>query len=317
MGLRKIKKGRNKAKTSQYNKDNIYLCNISFSQTFQLANKCNFEQAKKFITSLVMSGVSLVIMAQLSISSRPQKSEWVDQLDSMKDIKRKIINSEYGLFASACFAVTMAFGYVMEEIRAREDPYGALASVVIHLVESYDSNVRRIKPSKENWLLHARGEMGAVKGQMLSCPSTNITKLNIDGAEAISYGFEDAIRVMGLSKELLDKYELSIEGLKLKYRNIMLTDNGGLPIDKLVYNEPKFVSSKIHNEILGDALIRVETVKASLEKGVEPFSAINTTIISKYLDEMEYFAYNAAIRTGDVKMARHLTNIVLERSKGH
>jgi len=315
MGLRRKPKGRNKARVSMYAPNNIYVCNVSLSQAFELFDNIDSLESKYILTSLVIIGVAIHMMAQISISSRPEKAEWTDQLQSYKDIKIKVINGKHGRIVVSCIGFSIAFPYAMEEFEKDETNMQInMITFVKEAAETSDSNIKRVKASKDNWPTFMRGEMGAAKGQLLSCPSTNIIKLGIDGAEVSSYGVEEAIEKTGFDKKLLEDYGITTEYIIARIRDIFLTDNGGLPIEKLVYNEPRFVRSKIQNEILGDNLIRTDEVSAKLEKGMEPISAINIATVKKYLSKTELFAYNIAVRTGDSKIIKRLTDIVLERA---
>lgn len=312
--MRKKIRGISKSKVTIYKNSTIYAGNLSAPQAFELFDSADREYAKDIFESFIISFLGVLMMVQIAISSKPESAQWIDQLQSYKDLKQKIINGKHGLTVSACFGLSLAFPYAMDDL-PQENLNNNLAILVDELVQSHTTNVKRIKPSKQEWLPYARGEMGAVKGQLLSCPSSNIKIMNINGSEVISYGLEEALKVIGFDNSTLAKYELDTTSIRNLVRGIFLTDKGGIPIEKLVYNEPTFVKSKIQDEILGDCLLRTEVIKYRLEKGVEPSPVINKAVLEKHLTKNELFAYNIAVRTGDVLLAKKLTNTAIVRSR--
>lgn len=311
-----LKKSRNKSRVNLYRAGNLYLCNISAPQAFELFDSVEEKMARSIFLKFVLTFVSLFIMVQINLSAKPEKPDWVDQLMSYKDIKKKAINSNIGMTVAACFGMSLAFPYAMNDLSSDDVAiFDNLVSIVQQLVESHDTNTKRIKPSSREWLPYARGEMGAARGQMLSCPSTNIIKLNISGSEVLGYGIEEALSNIGFDSYTYQRYDVTVDSVKQALRDVFLTDKGGIPIDNLVYNESKVIHSKIQDEILGDRLIRTENIKSSLEKGVKPSSAINMRVLKEYLTKNELYAYNIAIRTGDVKIVRNLTNEAVKRSR--
>ena len=315
MSLRKVTKGKNKPKLGLYKPNNLYLVNVSFSDAFELFDSCSKEIAKPIFEKFVITGLCIMSMVQISISARPEGPEFVDKLGSYKDLKG-IINSNNGRTVAACYGIAIAFPHAMDDfskdLENMPDKLGTLAN---NMADALDVNSKRIKATSKDWYPYSKGEMGAAKGQMLSCPNTNINKLGIDGTEVIAYGVEKAIEKMGFDKSLFEKYDLTIDEIKFKFRKMMLTDGGGLPVDKVIYNEPTFISSKILDEIVGDKLIRNQEVKSKLEKGEIPESSVSKGFLAKYLSKLELYAYNIAIRSGDIKILKNLTDKAIARSK--
>lgn len=313
---RRMRRGLNRSYNKTLKGNNIYVCNLSASQAFELFDSADTELAKPIFESFIITFIGVFMIAQINVSSRPQNSEWVDSLKSVKDIKQRIINGSPGMIVSACYGMSIAYPYAMEDLESEgATQYNILITIVDEMINSHSTNIKRLRPSKQDWLPFARGEMGAVKGQLLSCPSTNLAIMNIEGSDVIGYTISDAMGKIGFERSLFNKYDIDVEYIREKLRRIFLTDKGGIPIENLVYEEPNYVNSRIQNEILGDCIIRNETIKSKLEKGVEPVTAINKTALVKFLTKNELFAYNIAIRTGDAQMARKLTNIAIVRSK--
>lgn len=312
---RKIKRSINRLQKFQKT-DSLHLGSLSFAQAIEIYLTDNKELTKPILESFVIVGIAIYILVQLSASSKPETAEWIEKLSSYKDIKQRIINGEHGMNVAACFGMALAFPYLMEDLQNTDTPVNEnCCHLVRELVESHSSNVKRIKPSAKSAIPYARGEAGAFRGQMLSCPSTNIQILNIDGTQVLNYNLSDAIKKIGIDEKILKEYDINQEDIKEKIRNIFLVDNGGLPITILTYNEPDFVKSEIQNEVLGESLVRNNTVNTKLEKGSEPSSSITKNFITKHLSKNELFAYNIAIRTGDIQMAKKLTNLAVARSK--
>lgn len=312
----KIKNNRfGKANSNLYDKDTMYVGNISFPQSFELFESADHETAAEILTCFIITGVAVIILCQISVSSRPETVEFIDSLDSVKHVKSKIINAHYGMTTSACIAITSVFPYAMDDLCMDGDTANKASTIAKELVATSKANVKRIKPDKNNWLPSARGELGAIKGQMLSCPSTNLRIINIDGTEVLSYDLETAINKLGFHQSTLEKHKISVDKIRDILKKIFLTDNGGIPIDKVVYEEPSFVRSRVQTDILGDLVVRTGELKTKLVKGQEPSTTLSKASLAKYLSKDQLFAYQIAIRTGDTQMARKLTNIAVAKSK--
>lgn len=315
MGRNKINKSiRNKQKS--YLSDNFYVCNISVAQALEPIEVSDHDKAKSFVMNIVVACIGCIMVAQISISARPESAEWVEKLESVKDIKQKIINGIPGLALASLIGLVSAFPYAREELEKQQDSIG---NIIINfanlLVESHNANVKRIKPSSENWLMFARGEMSAAKGQLLSCPTTNLKTLNIDGQLASSYGVELALKSIGIDGNVLTKYEITPQRVIEEVRKILLLDKTGMPNKVLVYNEPDFVVSRLQSEIMGECVTRSAVLSNKLVKGVEPSFAVSKAMLAKYLSKTELFAYNIAIRTGDSQMAKKLSDIAIAKAK--
>lgn len=315
MGRNSSKKS-NKKKQKFYTKGNFYVGNITLAQAFEPFDNADLDKAAVIIGEMVSGCMACIMMAQISISAKPEEAEWVEKLDSVKDIKSKILNGKTGLLFGAAAGLTLAFPYALEELSQDESQIGNnLYSYACEMMESHTTNVKRIRPNKENWGLYARGEMGAIKGQLISCPTTSLRTLNIDGSQVNSYGVTEAIRSLGFDLSTLDKYGITTQSVIEKVRGILLIDNNGMPIKSLIYEEPDFITSKVQNEIVGYCLVRNASLKNVLEKGVEPALAITKANLKKFLTDHEFFAYNIAIRTGDAQMAKRLSDKAIGRSK--
>lgn len=315
MNNKKFKKAFKGVPNKSFIPNNIYVNNISMSQAFELFDSVNNDLAKPLFESFVMTGLILLMMAQISISSEPESSQWVDQLPSYRALK-SFINTKMGLTVAACFGLSIAFGYAMDDL-GREDKqrFEKLILLVPEMVESQSANTKRLKPSKSNWLAFARGEMGAAKGQMLSCPNTNLAKLNIDRSSISSHGLKEALNSLGFDKELFMKYDFGPEQIRTKVRNYFLIDSTGKPINTITYHEPIFIKSKLQSELLGDSITRLGDILIKFETGVGPITEISKSNLKQLFSKSEYFAYNIAVRTGDISMIKRLSTLAIERSK--
>lgn len=317
MGRKSLKKtnklfGSNMIKS----KNNLYVNNIQLKDVSNLFESGNSEHTPHIILNMVVAGVSTFIMSQLTISARPEGPEYTDQLQSYKDIKRRVIISTPGRTLAAVIGLASAFPYMLGDIKMKgEDIAIGLGLITVEMVESQAPNTKRIKPSTADWQSYAKGEMGAATGQLLSCPSTNLKTLNIDGQNVQNYNLEDAIDAIGIEKETLQKYNITPERVTNEFKSIFLVDNSGMPIYKIEYDEPQTIYSKIQADIFGDTLIRSGKMNSSLIKGLEPESPITKTQIEKHLDKYELIAYNFAIKSGDKNILRKYTDIVKERAR--
>lgn len=283
--------------------------------SFDIIDSESSEYAPLILKNIAISAVSLVTMAQISISAIPENAEYVDKLPSYRDIKRKFITSETGRTAAASAAIATSFPYLMHDPDMQgDDTPVKVAQIISDLVDNPSPNVKRIKPSIAEWKQYAKGEMGSAIGQMLSCPSTNLKALNIDGQNVKNFNMEDAISASGISKETFERYSITPEIIAQKIKSIYLVNNSGIPIISLEYDEPKTIYSKIQEEILKESLIRVGVINTNLKKGREPDSAISRSQIEKYLNKYELIAYNFAIRSGDKNILKKYRDIVKQRA---
>jgi len=312
---RNIKRSFGKYTIKSYPPGNLMTMSISFPQAFELFNSSPYNEAKEIFSSFITVAVLLFIMAQINISSAPNKAEWVDKLPSYMQYK-KFINGKHGLIVSACFGLTIAFGYAMEDLEAHgEEKFEYLSSLALNLAESNTGNSKRLSPNKGNWLPYARGEMVAAKGQFLSCPNTSLTRLNINGSEVVNYGIIECLNNIGFDKETYDKYDINSENIKQIVRNLFLTTNSGIPMNNISYDEPNTVYSKIENEIFGSDICRIPKMNFQLEKGMEPSNVLSRYSLKKYLTPQELFAYDIAVRTGDTYLPKKFSILAQTRSK--
>lgn len=315
---RKLSRSAIKRKEKFYEKGNMYICNIKLSQAVELV--CSAEDEKKVyevVLDMVIAGLGCLVIAQISDSAQPEKSEWVEKLSSVKHIKTKIINGKPGLALSAVIGMTIAFPSALKDLSEQGDDNvgnNFLGQVEL-FTTTYTTNEKRIVGNSKNWNAFARGEMGAAKGQLLSCPTSNLKILGIDGSEIKSYGVSEAIEKLGLDSKVLSDLKITPQIVKDEFRKIFLIDNTGKLMSSLIYDEPAHIKSKIQNEILGDSLIRTAEIKSELVKGAEPTFMITKAALNEFLTKNELFAYNIAIRTGDSIMAKKLTDIAIVRSK--
>lgn len=313
----KIRKTLNKKSFSKtiMKKNNMYLNNISFQDIFGIADSPESEFASQILINILVSGVAMQIMSQIALSAQPEDAEYVDKLPSYKDMKKKFITSQHGRTLAAATGFATAYPYLMQDpVMQGDDVAEKIVQLITDAVDCPSPNVRRISPTIGEWAQFAKGEAGSVFGQMISCPSTNLKTINIDGPTIQKAGLEDAIKTVGISSQVLEKYEITVPTICNKMRSIFLINNSGIPIQKLEYDEPKTIYSKIQFEILGDYLDRVGTINATLQKGLEPDTAITRTLIEKYLSKYELLAYNLSIRSGDKNILKKYTDLVKKRA---
>lgn len=262
--IRKIKRSFRKLIMKNYPNGSLVTLGIPFFQAFELFNLASYNIAERIFKNFVITGVVIFIMAQISISSAPNKIDWINELPSYKHLKL-ILNSKVGMTVSACFGITSAFGYAVEALEGYgNEKFDLLATLVTEMVDTIGGNTKRIQPSKANWLLFARGESGAARGQFLSCPNTNLEKLNIKETDVINYDFINCLNNIGFEKKTFLKYGITPEIIKVEIRNLLLTDKTGMLMSFIRYNEPKTVYSKIQSEIFGDSIIRSNEISISL-----------------------------------------------------
>lgn len=297
-------------------KNVLYINNIPLRDAFEIFDSESSQFSQQILLNIMISGIAVFCMAQIAISARPENAEYVDKLQSYKDIKRKCISGTPGRTASAVIGIAISFPYLMQDHDMQGDDFSyKLGRIAIDLVENPSPNTRRIKPSTSEWQNYAKGEMGAANGQLLSCPSTNIKVLNIDGQKILNYDLSDSITAIGISEDILKKYGINTEIIKNEFKSIFLIDNNGMPINKIIYDEPESINSHIQSEIFGDLLMRTGKINSNLVKGMEPYSYITKAQVEKHLNKYELIAYNFAIKSGDKNILKKYTELVKERSK--
>lgn len=316
MGRKSFKKNLSKSSLSRSLKrpKNLYVINLSFNDIYSILDSPS-QDSGLILKNIIVSGIALMIMAQITISARPEGAEYVDKLPSYKDIKRKFISSSIGrtLAASAGFAAS--FPYLMQDPQMQgHDGIEKIILLITNMVDMPSPNTKRINPSIADWQLYAKGESGAAMGQMLSCPATNLKTINIEPTVA-NYGFIEAFEWIGINEEYLNKFNITPESIAKIIKDTYLVEPTGMPLTNLVYEEPKNISSKIQKEIMGNSLTRSGVVNSVLSKGLEPDASITRSLVEKFLSPRELIAYKFAINTGDKNILKKYTDIVKSRSK--
>ncbi len=316
MGRRTVKRTKNKKFFSKSFKmsNSLYILNSSVNDIVEIFDS-SLNESKRIIENIIISGVSMLTMAQISLSALPENAEYVDKLPSYRDIKKKFITGPIGRTLAACSGIASAYPYLMQDpLLSGDDNTEILNTIVLDMVDNPSPNTRRIRPSIPDWQLFAKGEAGAAMGQMISCPSTNFKTVNIQ-PEVLKYNLTEAIGSLGINKEILNKHNITPTYIAGKIRNTYLVGTNGIPINKLIYDEPDTIHSKIQSEILKDEIQRSGLINTNLVKGQEPNIAISKTHIEKYLNRKELIAYKFAINTGDKNILKKYTDMIKERAK--
>lgn len=316
MGHKSINKNFYKSSLSKFLKkpNQIYIRNISLDDTFLIVDSTS-QDSGLILLNIIISGISIMTMSQIAISARPENASYVDKLPSYKDIKKKFITSYIGRTLAACSGLAAAYPWLMQDPEMQDDENAEkIIQIVTDLVDNPSPNTRRIKPSVTNWQLYAKGEFGAAMGQMISCPSTGLKTINL-AQDIILYGFKEAIDLLGINESTLEKFNITQELIVTKMREIYLSENSGLPINSIIYNEPKTIYSKIQNDILGNDIIRTGYTNSNSIRNIESNIIVTKNLAEKYLSSRELIAYKFAINTGDKNILKKYIDLVRFRSK--
>lgn len=100
-----------------------------------------------------------------------------------------------------------------------------------------------------------------------------------------------------------------------KIREIYLSENSGLPLNSIIYNEPKTIYSKIQNDILGNDIIRTGYSNSNPIGNSESNIVVTKSLAEKYLSSRELIAYKFAVNTGDKNILKKYIDLVKLRSK--
>lgn len=292
---------------------NIYILNMNANDMFEILDNGTTE-AELILQNIVITSLCMMIISQITISAKPEDAEYVDKLPSCKDIKKKFLTSEVGRSFAAVAGIAAAYPYLLQDPTMVEESEEKLIQIIIDMVDNPSPNLKRIRPTIEEWAKYAKGEAGAALGQIISCPSTNFKTVNIDPG-VNNFGILEAIDSIGIKKEILNKYNITSETISKAIKNKYLIDDYGLPSKSVEYPEPNIISSKIQQEILGDQLLRNGTVGTKLIRGMELDMAITKAALEKYLKPKELIAYKFAINTGDKNILRKYTEMVKNRAK--
>lgn len=292
----------------------LYLGNFSFPEIFDIINNRDNPFAPSMLLNFLVTGVSLLIMAQIRISVKEETTEYVDKLPSYRDIKRKIIAGYPGRLVAAAAGIASAMPYLMQDPTMVSQNIPIVISQIIYdMANSNSPNTRRIKPSIVNWQEFSKGEMGSFLGQLISCPATNLKLLNIDGAKVKNYTLNEAIDNIGFTSEFLTSYDITLTLVQEEIRKYFTINSSGILVSVLEYEEPKEIFSNIQTEILSDTLVRIGNVNTKLEKSLELNSPISKIQIEKYLSKYELIAYNFALKSGDKNILKKYIHIVKQR----
>lgn len=244
-----------KTKVNCWPKKTIVIANVPISLALEVIMQGKYAKIQNIMVDIVISIICLFIMAQISLSAISKGLEFIDKLESYKHLK-DIVNSTPGRVLAACMGFAKALYYEIPNLElSGEEVSDCVISIVQDMAIFGGPNLKRTQVSRKNWLVYGLGEAVAARGQMLSCPSTNLGKLNIDKKRVGSYGLEMALDNIGFSKEKLIYFNITPQTVRTTMRELMLVDRAGRPIE-LLYNEPNFIKSKIQNEVFGDKVIR-------------------------------------------------------------
>lgn len=297
-----------------FKKNNIYINRISFREMFDIVDYPESEYSGLILKNIIISGIMLNVMAQISISVLPEKMDYIDKLPSYKDVKKKFISSYIGRTVAACNGVAKAYPWLMQDsIMQGNDINLKISKIIFDLVDNPTPNVRRVKPSIGEWQIYTKGEAGAALGQMLSCPATNLRILNIDGSQVSRYGLNEAFEVLGIDQHILDKYSVNLHDISNDIRSIYLLNGSGMPVNFLQYRESEIVYSKIQEEILGGHIVRIDPKNNGIYQDRD-FNKINQPVhLENYLTKYELIAYNFAIKSRDKNILKKYTDLLKQR----
>lgn len=287
---------------------------------FEIIDDQESEYSGLIFKNMMIAGVMLIVMAQISISVMPEKTEYIDKLPSYKDIKKKFISSYIGRTLAACNGIAKAYPWLMQDpiMQGNDIPF-KISKLIFDLVDNPTPNIRRIKPSVREWQLYAKGEYGAALGQMLSCPSTNLKILNLDGSKLKDYDLSDAFEAIGIKKEALDRYSITCFNISSDIKSNYLLNGSGMPINVLHYKEPRTIYSKIQEEIMSSNILRTDFFGSdnNTEKHLNFNELISLEQIENYLTKYELIAYNFALKSGDKNILKKYTELVKQRIKSN
>lgn len=314
MGRKRFDKLNKSLLKSSRKAGNLQIMGMNVSDIFSIMDDGSSE-AGTILLNIMITGVVMMSMSQIMLSAKPEGPEYVDGLPSYKDSKKKFLTGQIGRTLAASAGVAAAYPYLMQDPSMNgEDGAEKIIVVVADIVDHPSPNIKRIRPSQAEWQRFAKGEVGAAMGQIISCPSTSLKTINVD-SKVGDYGVSEAIKNIGISDDTLNKYNITQDTIVDGIRGILLTDNSGIPIKTLEYNEPKIINSKIQAEILGESVCRTGEINTKLSKGLVPESTITKSLVEKYLNSREQIAYKFALNTGDKNILRKYTDMVKERAK--
>jgi hypothetical protein len=312
MGKKRFIKKTNLMNKVIKNSNSIVVLNRSLSDILLVIDGPN-EEVPILLMNSVIAFIGMLTMAQITISARPEGSEYVDKLPSIKDIKSKILTSFRGRTLSALVGLTASFPYMMNDPRMKENDIDNIITFAVDQIENPSPNTKRIRASTDEWPKYARGEASAAFGQMLSCPISNLKTLNIS-ADVGEYGLDKAIEALGVNEEVLNKHNITKDKIITEFKKIFLVNEKGMPIEKIEYHEPTSIKSKIQEEIFGNLIFRNGNIGINLVQGMEPDAAISKSLVALFLNPRERIAYKFAIESGDKNILRKYTEMIRARS---
>lgn len=312
--IRKSVKRIRKSFLLKQKKQSLYVLKLELSKVFELFDVIELELSRNILMNIIIAGISIFVMAQISLSARPASVEYIDKLPSYVDLKRKFISSNIGRTFAACIGFARAFPYLIHEKRFKNGNITLNSiEIITDMINSIGSNINRCKASVFVWQVYALGEMNASLGQMLSCPSTNLKILNINESELVSYDLRQCIKNLGINKNLYLKFNINLGTIKLSIQKIYMLDSKNIPIKKLIYAEPININSKIQNEILGNSLIRNNLFNIEGLNYMDLVSVMYLIQRENYLSKHELIGYEFAINSGDKNVLRKYTHLIKKR----
>lgn len=301
-----------------FNRNHFYINKISFAEMFSILDSIESEYSRLILKNMIITGVMLNVMVQISLSALPEKMDYIDKLPSYKDIKKKFISSHIGRTVAICNGIAKAYPWLIQDPSMQEgDINYKLSRIVFDLIDNPTPNTKRIKPSVGEWQLYTKGEAAAALGQMLSCPSTNLKVFNIDSSKVSSYNFNQAVEVLGINEHILDEYSISLYDISDDIRSTFLLNGSGMPISFLEYKESETIYSKIQEEILGKCLVRTDSNNKSPNQNLSLDHIDQSIQLDNYFNKYELIAYNFAIKSGDKNILKKYNDLLKRRLKNN
>ena len=235
----------------------------------------------------------ITTLVQLRYSST-ESPQFFDGLASTKYYKKKIITARPGMVWCTMIPAYETFDLL------------GLSLLETFIADPILPNRKISKLTKDNCTEFFKSRRSSLLGSLNSCPSTNSTFFNLD-SNCVNWNTSEALKFIhpnGLPAEIT-KEMITDEMAKL-----ILTTGNDLTLEKVTFDEPNNIISKIESEILRDKIVRNNKVETSLKQsGNLPDNRLTEEILKQVFNSSELRRYRVALRFGDKNILKELNEL--------
>lgn len=250
---------------------------------------------------LGVAALTVVMLVQLRYSCL-EAPQYFDGLPSTKYFKKKVLCTTPGVTWCTMIPAYETFDFLNLSLMEIFEVFIGEPIIPSKKIQG--------KITKENSTEYFKSRRSSLLGKLQSCPATQAAHFGLD-RNCVNWDIDDAIKFIfpnglphGLTKEDLVK----------SLNKFILTGSNDTKLEKVVFDEPNNLTSKIETEALEGKVLRNGKVDTTIKSsGTLPNNRPTENMLLETLDSSEFRRYKVALRFGDNKTLRELNNLVNQR----